>query len=71
MCVSLLVCFVVCTDTDFSAAKKDRGVKFSMQFRLLSGQVFSRLVNFGSRDELSELGSVARALGVTSAAGVR
>jgi len=32
-----------CTVTDFSAAKKDRGVKFCKRVRLLSGQVFSHL----------------------------
>ena len=32
---------VFCTVTDFSSAEKDRGVKFCMRVRLLSGQVFS------------------------------
>jgi len=31
----------VCTVVDFSAAEKDRGVKFCMRVGLLSGQVFS------------------------------
>jgi len=30
-----------CTVTDYSAAEKDRGVKFCTRVRLLSGQVFS------------------------------
>jgi len=30
-----------CTVTDFSAAEKDRGVKFCIHVGLLSGQVFS------------------------------
>jgi len=35
-------CFVCifCTVTDFSAAEKDRGVKFCVRVGLLSGQVF-------------------------------
>jgi len=33
--------FVFCTVTDFSAAEKDRVVKFFTNVRLLSGQVFS------------------------------
>jgi len=38
----LYVCFLfVCTVTDFSAAEKDRGMKFCMGVPLLSGQVFS------------------------------
>ena len=37
----LAYCVFVCTVTDFSAAKKDRLVKFSARVRLLSGQVFS------------------------------
>jgi len=49
----LCVCFLFvssCTITDFSAAEQDRGVKFCMRVRLLSGLVFSPiLVNFGSR----------------------
>jgi len=45
----LLCLFFVCTVTDFSAAEKDRGVKFCVRVRLLPGQVFSHLVNFGSR----------------------
>jgi len=45
----LCVCHFVCTVTDFSAAEKDRSVKFCMHVGLLSGQVFSLLVNFGSR----------------------
>jgi len=31
----------VCTVTDFSAAEKDRGVKFCVHVRLLSGMSFS------------------------------
>ena len=35
------LCFLfVCTVTYVSAAKKDRGVKFRMRVRLVSGQVF-------------------------------
>jgi len=37
VCLSLLFVWV----TDFSAAEKDRGVKFCMRVGLLSGQVFS------------------------------
>jgi len=37
----LVYCFFLCTVTDFSAAEKDRCVKFCMLVRLLSGQVFS------------------------------
>ena len=48
MCLSFLS---FCTVTDFSAAEKDRGVKFCTRVGLLSGQVFSR---FG---ELSLAGS--------------
>ena len=33
--------FFVCTVPDFSAAEKDRGVKFCMHVGLLSGQVLS------------------------------
>jgi len=33
--------FFVYTVTDFSAAEKDRGVKFCMRVRILSGQIFS------------------------------
>ena len=46
-----LLCFlfVVCMVTDFSVAENDRGMKFCMHVRLLSGQVFSPLANFGSR----------------------
>jgi len=33
--------FFVCTVTDFSAAQKDRGVKFCTQVRLLSAMSFS------------------------------
>ena len=47
--VILFVCHFVCTVTDFSAAEKARGVKFCMRVGLLSRQVFSPLVNFGSR----------------------
>jgi len=43
------VFFFVCMVTDFSAAKKARGVKFCMRVDLLSGQVFSPLVKIGSR----------------------
>jgi len=45
-----LLCAIlfVCTVTDFSTVEKDMGVKFCMHVRLLSGQVFSPLVNFGS-----------------------
>ena len=39
MCLS--VCLSVCTVTDFSAAEKDRSVKFRMQVRLLSTMSFS------------------------------
>ena len=39
----------VCMVTDFSAAEKARGVKFCMHVGLLSGQIFSPLVNIGSR----------------------
>jgi len=42
-------CLFLCTVTDFSAVEKDRGVKFCMHVGQLSGQVFSPLVNFGSR----------------------
>jgi len=38
---SFFVFLVVCMVTDFSAAEKDRGVKFCMHVGLLSGQVFS------------------------------
>jgi len=38
---SSLLCFFVCTITDFSAAEKGRGVKFCMPVRLISGLVFS------------------------------
>jgi len=50
-CVFCLLCFLffLCTVTDFSAAEKDRGVKFCMRVGPLSGQVFSPLVNTGSR----------------------
>jgi len=38
----VFVCrFVFCTVTDFSAAEKDRGVKFCTHVGLLSRQVFS------------------------------
>jgi len=33
----------VCTVTDFSAAEKDRGLKFCTLVGLLSGQVFSHI----------------------------
>ena len=36
-----LLCSFVCTVPDFSAAEKDRGVKFCTRIRLLSEQVFS------------------------------
>jgi len=36
----IYVCFF-CTVTYFSAAEKDRGVKFCMHVRVLSGQVFN------------------------------
>jgi len=36
-----LCVFVFCTVTDFSAAEKDKVVKFCMRVRLLSGQVIS------------------------------
>jgi len=39
--VCLSFCLFVCMVTDFSAAEKDRGVKFYMRVGLLSGQVFS------------------------------
>jgi len=39
LCVCL---FFVCTVTDFSAAEKDRGMKFCMHVQLLSRQVFSQ-----------------------------
>ena len=45
-CVFLFVFFTV---TDFSAAEKAKGMKFCMHVGLLSGQVFSLLVNIGSR----------------------
>ena len=45
----LCVCHFVCTVTDFPAAEKDRSVKFCTCIGLLSRQVFSLLVNFGSR----------------------
>ena len=45
----LLFCLFPCTLTDFSAAEKDRGVKFCMLVRPTSGQIFSLLVNFESR----------------------
>jgi len=38
-----LVLLFVCTVMDFSAAEKDRGVKFCMCLGLLSRQVFSSL----------------------------
>ena len=41
--------FVFCTVMDFSAAEKGRGVKICTCVGLLSGQVFSPFVNFGSR----------------------
>jgi len=56
-----LLCFLVffvrfrfyfvffCTVSDFSAAEKARDVKFCMRVGLLSGQVFSPFVSFGSR----------------------
>jgi len=47
--LSLLCVFVCCTVTDFSAAEKDRGVKFCMRVGLLSGQASPLLVNFGLR----------------------
>ena len=37
---------VFCTVTDFSAAEKDRGVKFCTRAGLLSGQVFSHFGEF-------------------------
>jgi len=37
----LFFLFFFCTVTDFSAAEKDRGVKFRTRVGLLSGQVFS------------------------------
>jgi len=37
----LFVCLFVCTAADFSAAEKDRGVKFSVRVRLLSRQFLS------------------------------
>jgi len=43
------VCHFFCMVTDFSVAETDRGVKVCMRVGLLSGQVFSPLVNFGSR----------------------
>jgi len=36
----------VCTVTDFSAAEKDRAVKFCIRVRLLSGHVFSHFGEF-------------------------
>jgi len=39
--LSLLSFLFFCTVTDFSAAERDRGVKFCMRVGLLSGQVFS------------------------------
>ena len=42
------VCLFFCTVTDFSAAEKATGMKFCM-LDLLSGPVFSPLVNIGSR----------------------
>jgi len=48
LCVCLSFCLFVCMVTDFSAAEKGRDVKFCMRVRL-SGQVFSHLVNIGSR----------------------
>ena len=42
-------CHFVCTVTDFSAAEKDRGVKFCMRGRLLRDELLTFLVNFGSR----------------------
>ena len=47
--LSLLSFLFFCTVTDFSAAERDRGVKFCMRVGLLSGQVFSPLVNIGSQ----------------------
>ena len=39
--LTVCVCVCVCTVTDFSAAEKNRSVKFCMPVGLLSGQVFS------------------------------
>jgi len=50
MFVCLFVCHFVCTVMDFSAAEKDRGMKFCMHVRLVSGMSFSHfdeLVVFG------------------------
>jgi len=44
MGVFSLLCVCTVRPTDFSAAKKDRRVKFRARVRLLSGQVF---VHFG------------------------
>jgi len=41
LCVCLFVCFFLHTVTDFSAADKDRSVKFCVHVRLLSGMSFS------------------------------
>ena len=49
LCLSFF-CLFVCMVTDFSAAEKGRGVKFCMRVGLLSGQIFSLLVKFGSRE---------------------
>jgi len=48
VCSFVIFCFF-CTVTDFSAVEKARGVKFCMHVGLLSGHVFSPLVNIGSR----------------------
>jgi len=47
--VCLSFCLFVCMVTDFSAAEKDRGVKFYMRVGLLSGQSSPLLVNIGSQ----------------------
>ena len=38
---NLVCCVFVCTVTDFSAVKKDSGVKLHTLVRLLSGMIFS------------------------------
>jgi len=43
----MYVCLFVCTVTDFSAAEKDRGVKFCTRVRLLVAWSSGRAVFFG------------------------
>ena len=51
MCLSFcsFVCHFVCTVTDFSAAEKDRGVKFACVLACYPDRSSPLLVNIGSR----------------------